>query len=283
MSRFYSSFLSSIISPSEICKYLGLPCNRFTLQLFSLISHLNSLSEIECLQKEYKHLDAGTFAANLIAELHISIKVKIQSPSEVFLRMYAPYQPFIVICNHPFGALDGLALLALLSVKTKGRIRLLANRLLVRIKPLQSMLIGVENSSDNHQNFHAVKETIQHLQSGGVIAMFPAGSVERMNWRGRIVEAPWQESSIRLIQRLSLPVLPIYFHGHNSLLFHFVGLMGGWRVRSLLLPRELLAKRGSRLLVSIGSPIMPEELRQYDSRIEQLTQFLRERCLQSAL
>jgi len=49
-------------------------------------------------------------------------------------------------------------------------------------------------------------------------------------------------------------VVPIFFHGANSATFHVAGLVHP-RLRTILLPRELLNKRGKTIRVSIGGPI----------------------------
>ena len=57
---------------------------------------------------------------------------------------------------------------------------------------------------------------------------------------------------------MKVPVIPVYFHNHNSTFFNILGLID-WRLRTLRLPRELFNKTGREMHVSFGDPIMPDE------------------------
>ena len=67
---------------------------------------------------------------------------------------------------------------------------------------------------------------------------------------------------LRLIAQLKVPIVPVYFHQHNSTFFNILGMID-WRLRTLRLPRELFKKTGKEIHVSFGEPIMPEEQAKY--------------------
>jgi putative hemolysin len=98
--------------------------------------------------------------------------------------------------------------------------------------------------------------------------------VSKINKELRIRDREWQPSVVRLIQQLKVPVVPIYFHGHNSTFFNILGLID-WRLRTLRLPREVFLKTGKEIHVSIGNPISPEEIARY-STVEELGKFLKQ-------
>ena len=71
----------------------------------------------------------------------------------------------------------------------------------------------------------------------------------------------------------TLPVVPIYFHGHNSTLFTILGMID-WRLRTLKLPNEVFRSQDKTFRISVGDIIPVSEQEKYDD-IAQLGTFLR--------
>jgi putative hemolysin len=125
-------------------------------------------------------------------------------------------------------------------------------------------------------NRKPLRESVQFLSGGGLLAVFPAGEVASLRpGRFGITDPDWTENVVRLAQRLSAPVVPAFFHGTNSPAFHLAGLVHEG-LRTLLLPHELLNKANSTVRVSIGHPISPDRLASKDG-IENATAYLRAR------
>lgn len=97
-----------------------------------------------------------------------------------------------------------------------------------------------------------------------------------MNWRGRLYDRKWQPSVIRLVDKLKVPVIPIYFHGSNSWFFNFLGVVC-WQLRTLRLPSEVWRKCHKTLHISIGEPISVAEQRAHAGSIDELGQFLKDK------
>ena len=112
-----------------------------------------------------------------------------------------------------------------------------------------------------------------HVKEGHPLGFFPAGAVSKIDLSLHIRDRKWQPTIIRLIKQLKVPVIPIYFHGHNSAFFNILGLID-WRLRSTRLPRELFNMRGKEVHISIGEPVMPDVIEQYKD-LDQLGDFLR--------
>ena len=93
-------------------------------------------------------------------------------------------------------------------------------------------------------------------------AFSPAGAMSKLNWSLRIEDREWQPSIIRLIQQLNVPVVPVYFHGHNSIWFNILGVID-WRLRTLRLPSEVFSHHDTTYHISLGDIITPEEQKQY--------------------
>lgn len=192
------------------------------------------------------------FCGRALNELGIRVEM-----SERDLTRVPKSGPLIVVANHPFGGLDGLLLAALLC-RVRPDARLLANYLLRCIPEMHDVCFFVDpfgGPEAARRNVAALKSAIAWVRGGGLLGIFPAGEVSHLSLRRRAVSDPdWSNTVSRLILRTQAPVLPVCIDGRNSGLFQVAGLIHP-RLRTAMLPRELLAKRGQRLRVEIGSVI----------------------------
>ncbi|WP_035253031.1 lysophospholipid acyltransferase family protein [Desulfatiglans anilini] len=186
--------------------------------------------------------------------------------------------PVIVVANHPFGGVDGIILAALLST-VRSDFKILANFILGAIEELRPLLLladPFQKKRASPKNLAPVKQALELLRNGGMLAVFPAGEVAHFSFRhGHVAEPPWNETLSRLIQRSSAPVLPVYFRGRNSNLFQMAGLLHPM-LRTALLPREVLNKSSSEIQVKIGSLIDPHKIAAF-SRPADVSAYLRHR------
>ncbi|TWT45627.1 hypothetical protein RAS1_20550 [Phycisphaerae bacterium RAS1] len=163
----------------------------------------------------------------------------------------------IVVANHPFGGLDGMILTALLQ-RVRPDVRLLANYLLAGIPDMHETCFFVDpfgGPDAARRNLSAMKSALRWVKGGGVLGVFPAGEVSHLRLSHRcITDPPWSDSVARLAQAAAAPVLPVHFSGGNSRLFQVLGLIHP-RLRTAMLPRELLNKSGKAIQVRIGSLI----------------------------
>ena len=103
---------------------------------------------------------------------------------------------------------------------------------------------------------------------------FPAGEVSHYSIATReISDPPWHKTIGRLVHLTGASVLPVYFYGRNSSLFHIAGLVHP-RLRTALLPRELLRKRSVSIQYRIGHQI-PYRRLSYLHDYNTLTSYLR--------
>ena len=79
---------------------------------------------------------------------------------------------------------------------------------------------------------------------------------------------------MRLIEQFKVPVIPIYFHGSNSLMFNIMGVVC-WQLRTLMLPSEVFRKCGTELHVSVGQPISVGEQAHHQGSVEEFGEFLK--------
>jgi putative hemolysin/putative flippase GtrA len=191
-----------------------------------------------------------------------------------------PEGPFITISNHPYGGIDGIILLDMLGPRRKD-LRIMVNKILWRIEPMQSNFITVTPTETHKLKADAttlggLRATLAHLRSGGVISLFPSGAVSDLHIpSGTIEDREWQEGIIRLVRRARVPIVPIHFEGRNSLFYYLLGLVD-WRIRLLRLPREITNKHRGRHRLAIGPTISVAEQDNAGS-IESLRSLLRSR------
>ncbi len=184
-------------------------------------------------------------------------------------------QPFIIVSNHPFGAVDGIMMLSILG-KKRPDLKILTNFILSYIPNLAEHFFPVNPFTDRpgmKSSLAGLKMAKEHLAGGGVLGLFPSGEVSsNCNKEKVIKDIEWQPSIIKLIKGAGVPVVPLYFNGSNSRLFHLMGKVNPY-LRTARLPRELANKRNSTISLRIGKPIMPTELEEFGD-IRELGKYL---------
>ncbi|MGD9157929.1 MAG: GNAT family N-acyltransferase [Desulfobacteraceae bacterium] len=184
--------------------------------------------------------------------------------------------PLIVAANHPFGGIDGLVLASILS-KIRQDIRIIANHFLGLFSELHPILFPVDpfgNKTFVRANARSLLKAASWVKNGGLLVVFPAGEVSHFSISKReITDPPWHSTIGRLVHITGSPVLPVFFHGKNSPIFHAAGLVHPF-LRTALLPRELLKKRTVSINYKIGHPISYKRLSEI-SDIGTLTSYLR--------
>src|SRR5262249_21179832 len=109
-------------------------------------------------------------------------------------------------------------------------------------------------------NLRALRDAVRWLKQGRMLAVFPAGEVSHFDpATRRVVDPAWNDSVSLLARATGASALPTYFHGHNGFGFQLAGVLHP-RLRTALLPRELLRRRGQVLDVRVGAIVPPRKL-----------------------
>lgn len=184
--------------------------------------------------------------------------------------------PVVVVANHPFGGIEGMLLLALLE-SFRGDVKVMANYLLARMPEARDSFIFVDpfgSARSTGYNIRPLKEALVWLKQGHVLGIFPAGEVSSVDLKsGKVRDPAWSPSIAAFIRRTQATVVPVFFAGHNGPLFNLAGLIHP-RLRTLMLPQQLVNKRDRELSIQIGQPIPWSEMAEYGAD-EQLIQYLR--------
>ncbi|MEM6258119.1 MAG: GNAT family N-acyltransferase [Planctomycetota bacterium] len=174
--------------------------------------------------------------------------------------------PVVVVANHPFGGIEGLILCSMLR-RVRPDARLLANNLLSMIPDLRDSFFFVD-AFEGHgavgRNIGPTRAAMRWVKEGHLLGAFPAGEVAHLKLRKRaVVDPQWNPTTAKIIQRTGASVVPIFFDGYNSRLFQVAGLIHP-RLRTVMLPTEMLRKRNAPVTVRIGSPISSKRLSRFD-------------------
>jgi putative hemolysin len=184
--------------------------------------------------------------------------------------------PLIVIANHPFGVLDGIILCWLVS-QARPDFQVMTHRVLHQAPEVRSRILPVDFSGTEaalQNNLNSRRRARELLDNGGALLVFPGGGVARADSAfGRAVDLPWGTLTAKLALATEAPVLPVYFHGRNSRLFHIASAIHQV-LRYGMLFHEVRNKMGRRIDVSVGDAIAPERLREIGD-LRAVTDFLR--------
>ncbi len=185
--------------------------------------------------------------------------------------------PLVVVANHPFGVVDGLAMGKLLSDR-RGDFSILVNNVLCREPMFDDFFLPVdfrETREAMETNIQTRRLSADRLRAGQALGIFPAGGIATANRVvGRAQDLQWKRFVGKLIQQYQPVVVPIFFPGQNSRLFHLASKIH-LDFRLSLLLHEVRNKMGQTIQANIGDPISPDTLASFKDR-QLLLDYLRE-------
>ncbi|GAA4269021.1 GNAT family N-acyltransferase [Hyunsoonleella aestuarii] len=262
---------SGLVTAKEVAKAIQLDKYGFIGTFLGWI--LMKILKISTLNKIYnrnKHLEELSFLNGILDDFQI----KFEIPEEDIKRLPKD-GAYITVSNHPLGGIDGILLLKLMLEQRKD-FKIIANFLLHRIEPLKPYIMPVnpfEDRKDAKSSISGFKNSILHLRDGHPLGIFPAGEVSTYRDGKLVVDRPWEEAAMKLIQKAGVPVVPIYFHAKNSKLFYKLSKFSD-TFRTAKLPSELLTQKRRIIKVRIGRPISVADQNEHVS-LDDFSEFLR--------
>lgn len=167
----------------------------------------------------------------------------------------------VVVCNHPTGIADGVAVFDAIKQRRKDMI-FFANADAIRVSPrLDETIIPVEWVTDKRTRektratLNAAKAA---FESERCVVMFPAGRLAREQ-NGVLTDPEWAPTAASMARKYDAPVVPMHVTGPYSRLFHLFDKVSQ-ELRDVTLFHELLNKAGKPFGVDVGLPIPADRL-----------------------
>lgn len=264
----------SLISKNDLVSAAGLgKWGLLKYPIVSAVMRLAKINKVNDLYDKIKDLEGQEFFDKLLEELNVKYLAFQEDLAKI-----PKTGPFILVSNHPLGALDGVIMCKILT-GIRPDFKVMGNFLLTKIKPMEPYVISVnpfEKRKEAYSSMSGMREALKHLSDGGCLGIFPAGEVSNKNNEyNEILDKEWQEPALKLIKKAQVPVVPMYFHAKNSKLFYNVSKIHP-DLQTLLLPSEMVNKREKPIKIRIGRPVTPKILNEYETPKE-LGEFLRKK------
>ena len=262
-----------LVTSKEIAKVIGTDKFGFIGTFVGwILLRLLRISKVNKIYQKHKDKKDLPFLNGILDEFQIEFEIP-----EEDLKRIPKSGAFITVSNHPLGGIDGILLLKLL-LEHRPDYKIIANFLLHRIAPLKPYVMPVnpfENHKDAKSSLLGLKSSLQHLQDGRPLGIFPAGEVSTYRDGKLMVDMPWELGAVKLIKKAEVPVIPIYFHAKNSWLFYILSKISD-TFRTAKLPSELLSQKNRVIKVRIGKPISVKDQQEYKD-INSFYEYLRKK------
>lgn len=220
----------------------------------SLIEKLTGQIQVSRLYHDYRLSGdkARPFWAEALRRLEVTVDCDAARLADVPRR-----GPLVVIANHPFGVIDGLVLCHLIA-GVRADFKLVAHEVMNRAPEIRGDLLPVSFTGTREarrNNVETCRRAIDYVRSGGALIIFPAGGVSTARRVfGEATDLPWQPLAAKLVTAARATVLPVFFEGQNSWLFHAASRVSQ-SAREALLIKEAARRIGSTVRLHIGEPL----------------------------
>lgn len=269
-----------VISKEELRQSIGIK-GFFGKWVAGFVYWLLELKRVNYIQNKHADKMGPDFSDAVLDECGVSVDYIPEQLSRI------PAEGgFITVSNHHFGSIDGMILSSLVGHR-RPDFKILTTFLLAKIPSLKPCFLPVDNLSATNQgrSVAGIRMALEQIARGEGLGLFPAGEVATYQKKGRrsavskkkvVEDIPWADNIIKVIKKSKQPVVPIYFQGQNSKMFHFLGKIHP-RLRTVRLIHEMFNKAGTTVKVRFGQPITPEEIAVFGNDIEALGKYLRNR------
>jgi putative hemolysin len=203
-------------------------------------------SDFQKFDQNYSHLQGFDFIDQVLEYFDFSYSLRSSERDRI-----PAHGRVVIVANHPIGSLDGLALLKMVG-EIRRDVKVVANDLLMAIKPLNGLLLPVDNMN-NHTTRQNIKDIEAHLDDGAALLIFPAGEVSRISPMG-VRDARWRNSFLRFAAKTKAPIIPVFVDARNSWFFYSLSLVAK-PLSTLWLVREMFKQAKRDIPIRIGKAV----------------------------
>ncbi|WP_422238439.1 lysophospholipid acyltransferase family protein [Roseicyclus sp.] len=207
--------------------------------------------------------------------------IDLQTPAHQLARI--PSQgPVIFVANHPHGLVDGMILADLIG-RRRPDYRILTRALLTGLdESAAGYMIPVPfpHDPDAQEKMLQMRAVaMEHLAQKGLIALFPSGAVatSQTMW-GPAIEGEWNVFTAKMIRTSGATIVPCFFTGSNSRLYHMANRISPVLRQGLLL-HEVVHSFDKPQAPIIGNPITPDQWEGQIGKPREFMAWLRARTL----
>ena len=248
---------------------LGIPyttvVNRW---IINATKSLLGIDKLNALYESMGDLEGEDFASGILQKLGTKVEI-----AEGALRNIPEEGAFVLISNYPHGALDGLLFIDTV-IKKRPDTKFLGNFILSRTALLEKFFIEIDHAGVKKSNYSGTRKAIEHIRNGSPLIIFPAGDISTYyGIPSKLQDGAWNNSMMKFVRKLNVPVIPAFIEGKNSVKFHLVGKLNPV-FRTLCIPLELLNKKGYTSKIEIGDALTSDILTPLRS-IKEYSDFLR--------
>lgn len=197
------------------------------------------------------------FCHGVLSDLNVSYDVISRQP------ISTSDSRVVFACNHPLGALDGIAMIDFVSKKFNRPVKFVVNDLLTAIEPLKGVFLPInKHGKQSRSSSSAIDEA---FAGEDPIIVFPAGLVSRRQGN-EIRDLDWHKMFVNKCIKHKRNIIPTYFSGENSKFFYnFARLRARtglkFNIEMIYLPREVFRCKDSKFSIITGEPIDFNSLR----------------------
>ena len=178
------------------------------------------------------------------------------------LERLPPAGRLVIICNHPTGIADGVAVHDALQPVRPDMVFYAnsdAHRVAARFDEVLIPVEWVEEKRTRERTRLTLLKTREAMEAERALVIFPAGRLARRGKDGRIADPAWATSALSVARKYEATIVPLHLSGPRSTLFHFFDSFSG-ELRDITLFHELLNKQGKAFQLIVGLPVPAKSL-----------------------
>ncbi|MEG2337376.1 MAG: glycerol acyltransferase, partial [Bacteroidales bacterium] len=166
-----------------------------------------------------------------------------------------PQRRLLIAANHPFGGIDGMALICEVG-KIRKDILFPVNDILLGLPNLKPLFVPINKYGTNTENYDVLQTA---FQSENILLYFPAGLCSRKKHK-KICDLEWKKTFISKARESQRDIIPVFVQGQNSPLFYN---LANWRkklhiklnIEQFLLINEMFIQKNKTIHFIIGEAI----------------------------
>jgi len=165
--------------------------------------------------------------------------------------------------------------------KVRQDYKIITHKVLRQAEAVKEKILPIDFSPTREaiiNNIESRKLAEDHLKKEGLIILFPSGQIATKSKLSKKIQADdgdWKQFTSKLAVRTNSSVLPMFFEGQNSQLFHIADKLGQ-TLRYSLMMYELKRKIGHTINLHIGEIISEKKIREIGD-LKEITKFIRQK------